>query len=1532
MELKAENKEKEVLKVFLIVSHKSDLDDKIEYFSELNNEKVKLEKLITKSLYFNNENFTASIYSFNTIPEIIKDNNKEIKTKKYKAIIKLKYDDKIFTGSFLFKENKNNFIYDFQFEEIKNLNETISPPIQINFSKLEQLKLYNEILKKFKIKQGEPLSLDLIIDSQFYLFGNQTKYYFDFYLEIFKLCFLKKEVKLLILLFKLNKIILPKEMKVKDYSNLLDTIEKKPHIITKYCNSGDNKEKYYKIFYTILLYFRANYEKEKVSDLLNKKELWKYYIEILPINHEYFNNIEMPEKLIKEILLQKNLSYEIIKGTLSYINSIENILITINNYFNIIYECIKKENRKLNISEIKVSNISENFKRIIFELEKIIKYELEKKELFILIDEEFFNNYNNINDKKDLEKLEFIKNSIFLLKKLENNIEFNKKIINNEEVSNEDNIINKRLLMPTIGNVSVGKSYFLNSLFGIDFCQVNNGITTKFILFIRHIDKLKKPKLYNIYPVENSYNSFDFVKRGEIIMGEEQIRNKIIEINSQYNNKYIVNEKPIFYILEIEIKSIKNKEFLNKFDFLDIPGLNESGEDYIELYFKYIKDMIKYCLFIFSTENYNSKICRDVINKVKRNICVPIENFLLILNKIDKVNGKIDQTLYDFKKVILKYNIFNYCRNTIIPVNSLKLKSEIQTDFYNYINYYFIEYTKTNNDDELSFIEFIQRKLKIIYSDSKKLEIIKNEIKIFDKLEYIEKILIDFIEEKKGNGFNLLIDIDDKNDINILKQFYICFKNKLIFPQESDTIKAINKYFAEIKDYSLPIKENGIKIEKETLLYDDSKENKLLKELNEFFINTFSSQKLQKYGNIVKLLNKDFKILNNYLLNSKLLFIPVLGISNSGKSSFINCLLKKDILSTDSSECTRRGIIIKYINDKNTISLFSIKFKFQINEKYHKYYYYTKENLLSNKIEQIIEIINILNEDYPMNEEDSFLLLEINIPVLDDLQLKPEIKSNVCFIDFPGHNTNNNFFFDNNIYQNVLKMSSFFIYINSGKAFKEDSNKLLLSKLYKEVISLKIEDLSPKAPKEFIDLCLFVFNKADTLEKKEKNLKGIESEIKEILCLPKEFEAQISTSLFSSKIFKKFINNAFENNVENIKDLLVKYYKNYKEQENNILDVDKEDNFLNYFLNKLSKKIKSDYNGLPSFNDEDQNNIISSYIFIELNKIFEDFYSNNHIKKDLNHRNNLLYLSRLLIYCKNNILKSNYYKESYASETFEKIQENIIKSSDLKRNEFINHLERCFYFMNTFYKIDNSFISNKTKEELEKTSNEMINNIKTIFNNFNFESIIDKYKKNIIQYIDEMGKSFKKLMKKHKNDLNKIIDSINKEIYDIINKLKDELVIQFGILQEKIWDEVEKIGVTTILKEENKYKEIPLSKKILIGTLAVPATIIGIPLYILYGIAWELPSFVVKKIINATKKEENKFQEFLVTRKGEINEILEKILNNYKSKTNDFKISIIENSKRVLGLIEANNIETDDFWNETKKQYEKIYENYKNIK
>ena len=1017
-----EEAQKDPLKVFLIVSNHKYLNDEIEYYLECDDKMINLHKLFTKFLNNNKEDFSISIYS-SSINKLDK-NNYDKQNKKYKAIVILKYNNNIFKGIFFYKEDRSNFIYDLKFEEN---DQKVSPPINLNFTKLEQLKLYSELLKELKIKQGEPLSKALLIDSQLFLMGNNSRYHLDFYLEIFKQCYSKKEIKTILMMFKLNRVILPKEMKVKDYSSILKMIEKKPSIIIKYCSKKDNEEKYYILFYTLLLYFNSNYDSEEVSYLLSKKELWKYFIKILPMNHQYFSNIVLSEELINEILKQTNLNYEIIKGTLSYLNSFDKILIIINKNNEIIYECLKRQGKKLNLSEFVKEKMEDNIK-INSYIEEILKYQSVKKEELIILEKDFLKNYNRTNDeKKEInevldedcplpvtnkkekeikyneniktnkinEKMEDKNNefknqnkekSLLILdheinkkkdnlknhnktkeeenlnindekgrkeekneinKKEDENIEIIKinnikeynevditkndekmklddkrdvleeelieemnprqkiekdnvketKVINKiniceinkniyktsiienkienpytkKEVIKEGEIIEKRLLMPTIGNVSVGKSYFLNSLFGMDFCQVKNQITTKFVLFIRHIDNLKESKLYKLLPVKTKNNSYDFMK-GNIILGEQQIRDKIIEINN-----FCIDDKiPLIYMLEIEIKSIKNKEFLNKFDFMDIPGLNESGTDYINLYFKYIKDMIKYCLIIFSTENYHSKDSIDVINRIQKNIYVPIENFLLILNKIDIIKGKTEEDeIYNFKKIFLNYYNFNCYNNTIIPVNSLQLNSEIKIErnFYYYLNYYFMEYINYNTkaDNDSSFLEFIQNKIENICSDPEKRVLLNEKIKNLNT-DSIKQDLDYFIKEKKGKGYNLIIDLEDEDDFNYFKQFYICFKEKIIVPENSKTLKEINKYFDKIKDYSKPQQERTINKNEEKFIYNDSKEHKLLKKLSEFFKTYFDSSKLKRFGVIINLLNNDYKILKNYILNSNLYF------------------------------------------------------------------------------------------------------------------------------------------------------------------------------------------------------------------------------------------------------------------------------------------------------------------------------------------------------------------------------------------------------------------------------------------------------------------------------------------------------------------------------------------------------------------------------------------------------------------------------------------------------------------------------------
>jgi len=1350
-------------------------------------------------------------------------------------------------------------------------------------------------------------------------------------LELLKLCYSIKERNEVLMNFQIEKIKLSDNLVPKDYIPMLLNIESN---LTQFCDENDAKDKINEKFYLLLLYFIANYKNDeeknikKLENFLGDKR--KYLIKFMTSS----SNIKIPETYIYDIFMKDNLTYEIIKEMLNCFPLNLKKLEIINQHCDSICEFCMKNNKKLKMIELVPPQKDDNLEQMINQITTLINYQRKKNFHFLSFEQEYWSRYCEYNQSS--ENLLLINNIILLYQNIDKNIKtieqlntFSTPKANNNNSpkgncgdSDDLQLVKKRLVMPTIGNISVGKSFFLNSMFGIDFCQVKSEITTKFILFIRHIDNLKEPRLYELKPFKKG-NSYEFLYNSkEVITGEENIKNKISEINDINQN----SKEAIFYMLEIEIKSIENKEFLNNVDFLDMPGLNESGEDYINLYFKYIKDMIKYCLVIFSAENYNSKDSMEVIKNLKKNLYVPIENFLIILNKIDLADS-LERAIHDLKKVILNNGSFNLYKNTLVPVNSLILKSEIQIKnkykFYELIYYYYIKYFY-NKKDERSYIDFIKT---IILERKKNLENfneLKNKIKNItdDEMNEIKKDFKRLEKERKDKGENICFDFENNKEVNIFKLFYIIFfKEKLFIPETSNVINDINNYFNNIKDFDFPTKNfcNDNKNEKE-YIYDDSYEHKILKDLDKFFEEIFISEKLKNYGNIVPILKDDFKILKTYLFNSNLIFIPILGTSNSGKSTFINCLLEKNILPCNSSECTRRAIIIRYLEEKEKTSLYSIKFNSSENLD-DVYYYYTKKELISENLEEIKEIISILNESFPSREEDSFLLLETNIRFLENNNFDGIIKKkDICFIDFPGHNTFNNSFFNNKVYQKVLKMSSFFIYINNGKAFKEKANKMLLSSIYNDVISIREGEIDSKL---FIDLCLFIFNKVDILDEKEKNLENINKEIKETLEI-KEDDDQINCTFFSSKLYNEYLSKFEEYKIGKVIDLFKKYFDEFNSQANDDLFDDKEESFINFVEDNLIKKIKSDYQfEKTDLKDINKEEIISSDIYNKLNTFLDKFYKENNLHKEEedNYNDKLENICKYLILCNKKKIKSNLYKKSYASDTFEIIIKKIIKSYLLKVYEYNSHLERFLSFLNIFFGIEKGF-NTKGKNNLDKLIQISLNNVDKFFGEFNGNEIIENCQILILDFIKIQKTSFKKLMEKANNDINKIIETLENKINEDMRNFKYFLKIALNKLEKNIGNELNKIGSEMISID----KDIPISltaKQKLFASISFCTLGVGA---LVYGLFYRIPNMIINAV-----SDERKFQQFLEEIEENIIDEFKIIKDSIENNIKSYKNMVTKEIKRIYGVIQAGNINNDEYWKDAKEKYQIIYKNYKLI-
>ena len=286
--------------------------------------------------------------------------------------------------------------------------------------------------------------------------------------------------------------------------------------------------------------------------------------------------------------------------------------------------------------------------------------------------------------------------------------------------------IDLRKAIPIIGTISSGKSFFVDSLLGLNILESESSITTKFVCVIQHHKNLKEPRFYQINLIEKNLDENNMMVyegniKGDIITGHEAIKEKIKEINRIHKdipNDQIKYEE-LFYVLEIEVKNIENEELLNNYDFYDIPGLDEYIRDgkkpeetdiapekkkenllkkmkYIEGLFKYFKSRVDFGVFVINAESHYANSSKEVIINVA-NILKPkkLRNYLIVLNKIDRqAEPKI--TIKNVKSIITNNIIkeLNLSDNKFIPLDSRQLKHQtlMKESFENFLFFLFNQY------------------------------------------------------------------------------------------------------------------------------------------------------------------------------------------------------------------------------------------------------------------------------------------------------------------------------------------------------------------------------------------------------------------------------------------------------------------------------------------------------------------------------------------------------------------------------------------------------------------------------------------------------------------------------------------------------------------------------------------------------------------------------------------------------------------------------------------------------------------------
>jgi GTPase Era involved in 16S rRNA processing len=571
-------------------------------------------------------------------------------------------------------------------------------------------------------------------------------------------------------------------------------------------------------------------------------------------------------------------------------------------------------------------------------------------------------------------------------------------------------------------------------------------------------------------------------------------------------------------MLEIPIKNIKNEDLLENAYFMDIPGLNENNATYIEDIFSVITlNEILFEIMIFDSTSIGSDNILKIFEKLNQKNSLKKEDNLYILNKIDKTTGGGYQEVIDYFKQYF-YQEFedekndqskiaiNISKNHFIPLNSILYQAETKCDedFYSMILLELFAYLETANKEEISsFFDYLVKRLENIIKlnemeeseideiddDSKDMEIIKESI------EKINNIQSDITTTKE---FSITINLERKKQKKVIKNLYVLHKQKKFINMNNS--ESFDKLQNIINNYKLDDLACPPSIEPEYILEqkkEDIKKEFILSEMNTFLNNQLKGQ----FGE----LNSHLNVLSENLLGRKIR-ISFIGNISVGKSSVLNTIIGENILPTSDKECTYRGVIIKHRN-LDDYYLYGTRLEILEDGGINEYYTF-KENkdYYCKGIEEIKSRLKCKNNDKNMDDKDAFIVIQGRLKIFDFIKLDEELISKIEFIDLPGHDRKNNTFNQKQFYTQILQFSNSCIYINEPKTIDDEDSVIRIQNQYSE----DKQKLHPSLRDKFINSCLFLINKADTLSsKKEQRKRDEEKIIKSLLEILSNVEKNI---------------------------------------------------------------------------------------------------------------------------------------------------------------------------------------------------------------------------------------------------------------------------------------------------------------------------------------------------------------------------------------------------------------------------------------
>ena len=964
------------------------------------------------------------------------------------------------------------------------------------------------------------------------------------------------------------------------------------------------------------------------------------------------------------------------------------------------------------------------------------------------------------------------------------------------------------LFIPIIGSISAGKSTFLKGFLGIDELETGVNTTTKFVCLIKNSPQTS---FYHVF-LKRQKDDVVLSKDGKEIKDHNQIRNKIETLNKKfYSNK--ASKEELFYMLETPIKNINNPELLSNCIFMDIPGLNETGSNYIDDIFSIINlKNILLQIFIFDSKSFQSDKTLNIIKELEKKNCLKKEGNLFILNKIDTITpggeiSIINKFKYHFYENFDKNsdkNIFiNIYQNYFIPMNSILYTAEtkFETDFLSWLIvelFYCLQHSK---EETLSFFEYLEKRLNNLPSQ---ISINENEIekdcknvseeeidKIADIVEQLKEILA---QTEKNSEFHLGIKMDRAKNKRVMIKLYVLHKKKMVgYFFHSQFYDDMHEIITKLKLTKEDDLSSPPPVSLQNKITKKYKEDDILKEMKDFLRE--------------KLLNQ-FEELNSYLgaINENIfgrkIRISFIGQISVGKSTVLNCIIGEKILPTDMTECTYRGIIIKH--DPNIKDFYLYKVKAQIINKdagLDEFTNYVEEpNYYCKGVKNIESFLTTKNNDKVIaNDSEAFIIIKGKLKIFDFIKLEQELINKIEFVDLPGYDREKNEFNEKKYYHKIMKFSNSCIYINIAENIQDKDSFKRINLQYNGDKSNIFPILQPR----FIDTCLFLINKSDELIKKkdrEQTKNNLIEMITKIEPLAKQNKNRVNVSFFSGKYYFDYLEHykRYVTNMENNPILTLNYLFNQWSSNKFYLF-----NFKNYIVNKISSKIED------NFDDIDENPA-PQWFYNNLKNAFNQLYNNRHKGISSNEEDEII---KKLYNIYELFKKKDFSETKYSNKFFYDLKKVILNAENLQKDNFSKNFEAFFQTADQLFKREIKkeieILKKKGKDNYDLFINILIPETQKVLmeKEEEIKKIINEGKEKCIKKIDDEINDVENILNKFDYDIEKAYANLEKELSKIIDQMKEN--------QEKITntiiEDIKKRAEEKI-KSYFKSQDIPLDE------------------------------------------------------------------------------------------------------------------------